>query len=141
MWSWCGRNVRLSEWYPGAKDLAVLLLCGGILAISAMVPPYREARFQVCLFHLLLGISGPGCGMTRAFLFLGHGEFAAALEMNPSSPLVYGMVLFFWVNSAMRVVSGRELNLTCSPKARHALYILSALLAAATWAHNVMWAR
>jgi hypothetical protein len=46
-----------------------------------------------CLFHLLTGMDCPGCGMTRAFLRLAHGDIAGAWALHPFSPFFAVLLL------------------------------------------------
>jgi len=45
-----------------------------------MVLPHR------CLFHWLLGIPCPGCGILRGLFALVSGNYHAALSFNPAAP-------------------------------------------------------
>ena len=42
-----------------------------------------------CTSKMLFGIECPGCGMTRAFISISHGEFLRAWNFNPASFLAY----------------------------------------------------
>lgn len=48
-----------------------------------------------CPFSFFLGISCPGCGMTRAFLSLLQFDFAQAFYYHPLFPLVIALVLLY----------------------------------------------
>lgn len=48
-----------------------------------------------CPFSFFLGISCPGCGMTRAFLSLLQFDFAQAFYYHPLFPLVIILVLLY----------------------------------------------
>lgn len=37
---------------------------------------------ESCFTKYLVGIPCPGCGLTRSFIYLAHGEFAAAWQVN-----------------------------------------------------------
>lgn len=43
----------------------------------------------LCVFRGLLGIPCPGCGGSRAILYLAKGNLQKCLELNPSAPLVF----------------------------------------------------
>ena len=75
--------------------------------LSLVIPPFHEARFTLCLFKNIFGISCPGCGMTRAFLFLGHGNVREAITLNPISPLAFSIVVFLWFANAIRIFAGK----------------------------------
>src|SRR5476651_1521895 len=44
--------------------------------------PSTHGFYPVCVFHQLTGLNCPGCGMTRAFYALLHGNFLPALKDN-----------------------------------------------------------
>ncbi|HYX69022.1 MAG TPA: DUF2752 domain-containing protein [Terriglobales bacterium] len=57
---------------------------GALLALPlAAVLPSDGAGIPVCLFHSLTGLPCPGCGLTRAFSSLLHGQGAAAFTYHP----------------------------------------------------------
>lgn len=47
-----------------------------------------------CGMKLYWGIDCPGCGLTRSFILLAHGDVAGSLAMNPAGVLMFGVVLF-----------------------------------------------
>ena len=57
---------------------------GALLALPlAAVLPSDGAGIPVCLFHSLTGLPCPGCGLTRAFSSLLHGQAQAAFAYHP----------------------------------------------------------
>ena len=60
--------------------------------------PATNGWYPRCPFFVLTGWKCPGCGTLRALHLLSHGEFAAALKMNPltvvSVPLVCALLAF-----------------------------------------------
>jgi hypothetical protein len=54
----------------------------GIAAVIFFLNPATHHFYPVCQFHRLTGLNCPGCGMTRAFYALLHGEFLTALQDN-----------------------------------------------------------
>ena len=48
---------------------------------------------DVCAMRRMTGIGCPGCGLTRAFIEIARGQFAAAWHMNPASYLMFPLVL------------------------------------------------
>jgi hypothetical protein len=73
-------------------------LLSGILLLSILVPPFYHGEFTLCLFKNITGLPCPGCGMTRAFLFLGHGKIHEAVILNPNSLLIFPIIIFLWIN-------------------------------------------
>jgi Protein of unknown function (DUF2752) len=63
------------------------MLAGAALAAlcaAAMLAPADAGNGPVvCPFRLATGLPCPGCGMTRAWVFLAHGRVRPALSANP----------------------------------------------------------
>ncbi len=58
---------------------------------------------SVCPSRQLLGVSCPGCGLTRSFVALTHGQFAQAWAFNPAG--------FFWFAALIWQVPYRAVQL------------------------------
>lgn len=82
-----------------APDLVLGLGAVAVLAVAATMTP-SDGTLQLlgvevpglCLFKRATGIGCPGCGMTRAFVWLAHGELGRAFALNPLSPILFGFV-------------------------------------------------
>ncbi len=73
----------------------------GVLALSVLLPlPGTDGRIAhlptVCPFYLLTGLPCPGCGLTRAFVCLGHGQVAASLHWHPLGIVLYALCFGAW---------------------------------------------
>jgi hypothetical protein len=66
-------------WFAGAVLAATAI---GVAATVFFFNPATHGFYPVCQFHRLTGLNCPGCGMTRAFYALLHGEFLTALHDN-----------------------------------------------------------
>ena len=83
---------------------AVLVLAAGALLISLLlevrggesvsVPGVSAVLPELCYYKRMFGSNCPGCGLTRAFIALAHGNLAAAWHYNPASLLVFVAVVF-----------------------------------------------
>lgn len=62
---------------PGARWFAF-----GAIVLSFVLPA-NGLGIDVCGVHRLSGLPCPGCGLTRAFIAVANGEWAAALAWNP----------------------------------------------------------
>ena len=85
----------------------LLLVPAAILAAATLLPAGWESPVPLCLVKGLTGLDCPGCGMTRAFLLLGHGRFADALAAHPASVPAYVIVAGFAVTGIARIVRNR----------------------------------
>jgi hypothetical protein len=86
----------------------MLGLCATIVVLSLTLVPSTEAVSifgwevpALCAVRNLFGIGCPGCGITRSFVFLGHGDLSSALSMNWLGPAVYALV---WTQLPYRVL-------------------------------------
>ncbi len=75
-----------------------------VLAVSAVFVPGGLPKVEICVFHRMTSLPCPGCGLTRAFCAISHGDFAAAWQFNPFAFLFYAGVLAvpFWVALNLR---------------------------------------
>ncbi|HEX8143368.1 MAG TPA: DUF2752 domain-containing protein [Pyrinomonadaceae bacterium] len=70
-----------------------------IFAVSALWRPSDDGTI-LCLFRALTGYPCPGCGMTRAFSAIAHGELWRAVRYNPFSPLLFLAGVAVWASAA-----------------------------------------
>lgn len=61
----------------------LLLAPAAVLAAAALLPAGWESPVPLCLVKGLSGLDCPGCGMTRAFLLIGHGRLSDAAAAHP----------------------------------------------------------
>lgn len=80
-------------------DLTILGGAVGVLILAALLEPHPEVvRLfghdvpPMCAFSVLTGLSCPGCGLTRSFAFLEHGDLGASFAMNPLGPALWSLV-------------------------------------------------
>ena len=74
------------------------LLGAAALALSLCLRAGSLPKVPVCPFYALTGLPCPGCGLTRAFCCIGHGELGRAWQFNPFGFLFYPacIVLALW---------------------------------------------
>jgi len=63
------------------------------LIISFVFRPDSLPQINLCLFYAITGLQCPGCGMTRAFCSISHGQFANAWRLNPFSFILYALTV------------------------------------------------
>jgi hypothetical protein len=117
-----------------ASTVERILAVAGIAAIGAgafivaYFNPTTAGFFPVCPLYYLTGIHCPGCGLTRGFHALFHGDVLTALHFNallPAYALVFG---FMFVLMILVAVRGRGLSWRIvSPSAMYGFLILAAV--------------
>ncbi len=91
-----------------AAAAGVITMVGGSGAL-AYFDPATANIFPVCPLYTLTGYACPGCGLTRGFHALFHGDVLTALDFNALIPvwtLIFGYVL---VSLLLLTVRGRGL--------------------------------
>lgn len=94
--------------------MAAGLAAAGVAVGSAVVAlndPSRATFFPVCPLLQFTGFACPGCGLTRGFHALFHGDVVTALDFNLLLPI--WAVLFAWifVSLVLTAISGRGLKM------------------------------
>jgi hypothetical protein len=80
----------------------VAALAGGS-AVVAYFDPSKVHIFPLCPLLALTGFACPGCGLTRAFHSLFHGDIIPALDFNLLVPV--WAVIFGWVFLSLLLIA------------------------------------
>ncbi len=119
-------------------DRVELVLLLAVLLLAALTPardgaggfnaPFKEQLDAalgggICIFRRVTDIPCGGCGLTRAFVQLAHGELRSALALNPTAPLVFAWVVGKLVECAAFNFTGRRLLLGFSNAWRWRFYL------------------
>jgi hypothetical protein len=86
------------------RALFALPLTSAVFAVSALWSPSDLPGVVLCPFRALTGLPCPGCGMTRAFCSMGHGDFARAFGYNALAPFVFAGALLVWAHALATVL-------------------------------------
>ena len=93
--------VYINDFFGYYYDLVCCLLMFGFgvgpIFLSVVIP-YKKEKLKgliLCPFKMITGFDCPFCGMTRAFVCIGHCDFISAVKYNPASPFVY--LIFIWI--------------------------------------------
>jgi hypothetical protein len=91
---------------------AAVLLAALILSVEKdkVVTPWGKELPATCAWRRNTGLDCPGCGMTRCFVCLAHGDLAGAWFHNPAGLLVFLAVagqIPYRISQIRRVRSGR----------------------------------
>jgi hypothetical protein len=90
---------------------AGLAAIGGASAAVAYFDPSKAGFFPVCPLYAMTGIACPGCGLTRGFHAILHGDILTAFDYNALFPMWILFIGFFVVSLVFVVVRGRGLSM------------------------------
>jgi hypothetical protein len=99
--------VNFSSESRGATRRHAWLLLLGLSAMFATSVLWRptDNGIILCPFRALTGYPCPGCGMTRAFSAIAHGEPLRAILYNPLSPVLFVAGLLVWTSAAATLLN------------------------------------
>ncbi len=87
-----------------ATGVAVMLLGAGVVWY---LDPTKASIFPACPLYSTTGFACPGCGLTRGFHALFHGEVVTALDFNALIPVVIVFLGYIFFSMASVAIRGR----------------------------------
>jgi hypothetical protein len=88
------RPDRLFHWVLLIVSVCVLAVAG-VLRVEGgdrvVLPLINQPIPGVCTYKSWFGVCCPGCGLTRCFISLAHGEWSAAWRFNPVGILLFAV--------------------------------------------------
>ncbi len=72
--------------------------------------PSNVGFFPVCPLYAMTGLACPGCGLTRGFHALFHGDLLTALDYNALLPVFAFVLGYFFVSLFLLAIRGRGLS-------------------------------
>ncbi|WP_370289303.1 DUF2752 domain-containing protein [Nocardioides sp.] len=92
-------GLASAEWTAAAGVLA--------LGVAAVLPDSSiDSGPVICPFRRLTGLPCPGCGLTRSWVHLMHGDLPAAFAVHWFGPLFAAFVVVLAVASVRRRIVG-----------------------------------
>ena len=88
-----------------AAAAAALMVVGGIFVW--FFDPVRAGFFPICPLYATTGYACPGCGLTRGFHALFHGDILTALDYNALIPLVLILMGYLFATLVSLALRGR----------------------------------
>ncbi|HEX8140709.1 MAG TPA: DUF2752 domain-containing protein [Pyrinomonadaceae bacterium] len=127
------QEVLASFYSAAARRRAWLVLLGlsAVFVTSALWRPSDDGII-LCPFRAITGYPCPGCGMTRAFSAIAHGELWRAVRYNPLSPLFFLAFVAIWAGAAATILNWprvRTLVMRLQPSATATNVLLVIILA------------
>lgn len=87
--------------------------------------PSGESFFPVCPLYKVTGFACPGCGMTRSFHALVHGDIIGAFRFNLFMPLMLGFIAYIFVSLTLLAIRGKSLSFEIfSPRITWTIFVL-----------------
>ena len=109
---------------------------GGVLGLAALLagPPLP---IKTCLFRLVTGWPCPSCGLTHAFISLGHGRWAEGVLENIMSPALFLATALIFAGAAYDVATGRARLPRLWARFKSQFFVAVIILASLSWAWNI----
>ncbi len=95
----------------------VLSMC----VLKIVYQNFIDGKFLPCWFNLLTGYLCPGCGGTRSFFLLMHGDIISSFKYNAFVPTMVIFAIISYIRLFLKVVL--EKNITVFPKDDRFVYI------------------
>lgn len=115
------------------------VICGisfGLIFLSCFLqsPPFP---FDTCLFKIITGLPCPSCGMTHAFINLGHCHVQEAFFDNLMGPVVYFALFVIFIISVYALATKKPLLSILWRKWQRHVFISVVTLATISWIWNI----
>ena len=98
--------ANLASRLTAVAGAAAILSGAGVVAYF---DPTKAGFFPVCPLYTLTGFACPGCGLTRGFHALLHGDVVTALDYNALLPIFALLIGFAFVSLVYFALRGRRL--------------------------------
>lgn len=113
---------------PTAERSIAAVSVVAIIAGSGVIAYFDPSKINflpVCPLFALTGFACPGCGLTRGFHALFHGDILTAVDFNALIPFWVLVLVYVFVSLVLLAVRGRGLPMwLASPKFLGAFVIL-----------------
>nr|WP_040517702.1 DUF2752 domain-containing protein [Gordonia aichiensis] len=93
----------------GVTGPAIVAAVGSAALLTAVLWPVESVDHgpDICPFRMMTGLPCPGCGLTRSWVHLMHGDVGGALAFNPFGPLTLAVTAVAVVLAVWRLAAGR----------------------------------
>lgn len=93
------------------RNSAIAVFTLASIFIFSFVANVNTARsIPLCFFKYMSHLDCPGCGLTRSFISLSHGQFVDAIHFNVLGPFIYFYFLLYLLKHLINLISNKNLN-------------------------------
>ena len=86
-----------------------------VVALAYLWPSTPGGGVTVCPFRRIFGLSCFGCGMTRGWTAMLHGDWYASVTYHPFAPVLLVGLGLWALRASLEAVRGRRLDLSVIP--------------------------
>jgi hypothetical protein len=106
-------NTSVAEPKTVERSLAGAGVAATIVGAAAVwyFDPTTAGFFPVCPLYSMTGFACPGCGLTRGFHALFHGDVLTALDYNALIPVFAAFLGYLFLSMLLVAVRGRGLTM------------------------------
>lgn len=122
------------NWQQQLRKRPGLLVIPLIFLASLLLDQRIDHGPVLCPWRLTTGLPCAGCGLTRAFVHLSHGDFRQAIAFNLLSPLIYLGLIAWWLYNGVSLALGQ--NPRAVPRW---LSLPSLLIVLSYWLGRTVW--
>jgi hypothetical protein len=127
-------NAQLIERVVAASGATAMAAGAGVVSYFE---PASTGFFPVCPLYSLTGFACPGCGLTRGFHALFHGDVLGALDYNAMLPFFAALIGFGFVSLVYFAVRGKRIPVNLLHP--NALWVFLVLLLVFGVTRNLPW--
>ncbi|MGK2317218.1 DUF2752 domain-containing protein [Gordonia rhizosphera] len=94
----------------GARGTAAAVVVAGLAAVgvaTAVSPAALSDGPVLCPFRHVTGLPCPGCGLTRSWVALGHGDIASSFGFNAFGPVFAAIAVVATGLAIWTLIAGR----------------------------------
>jgi hypothetical protein len=88
----------------------VILFGAAVVFVVTYFNPTTAGIFPVCPLYATTGLHCPGCGLTRGFHALFHGDIVGAVDFNALLPVYFFTFAYVGVSMFLVLARGRGLS-------------------------------
>jgi len=104
------RNLPARPAIERLSAAAGIVIMTGVASAVWAFDPTTIHILPVCPLYALTGFACPGCGLTRGFHELFHGDVLTALDFNALIPIWTAVFGYLFLSLVMTTVRGRGLS-------------------------------